>query len=147
MDNYVAHKSVEVRDWFAANPRIIVHLTPTSVSWLNLVESWFGITERQAIHRGTYGSVTDPQRHHPPLYQRLERTLDPFKWTKPADESSPNSNQRRLHALSTRPFAYADGECPRKSSHNVSLLANVADEFQVIAAQQAETCGRSCLPS
>ena len=36
----------------AANPRIQVHFTPTSGSWLNLVEVWFGIIEKQAIHRG-----------------------------------------------------------------------------------------------
>src|SRR5215218_8627004 len=45
MDNYAAHKRVEVRDWLAANPRIHVHFTPTSGSWLNLVEVWFGIIE------------------------------------------------------------------------------------------------------
>ena len=46
MDNYATHKRVEVRDWLAANPPIHVHVTPTSGSWLNLVEIWFGITER-----------------------------------------------------------------------------------------------------
>ena len=59
MDNYAAHKRVEVRQWLADNPRIHVHFTPTSGSWLNLVEVWFGIIERQAIHRGTFGSVKD----------------------------------------------------------------------------------------
>lgn len=42
MDNYAAHKRGEIRDWLAANPRIQVHFTPTSVSWLTLVEVWFG---------------------------------------------------------------------------------------------------------
>jgi DDE superfamily endonuclease len=37
MDNYAAHKRIEVRDWLAANPRVHVHFTPTSGSWLNLV--------------------------------------------------------------------------------------------------------------
>src|SRR4051794_41308822 len=41
MDNYATHKRIEVRDWLAANPRIHVHFTPTSGSWLNLVEVWF----------------------------------------------------------------------------------------------------------
>ena len=45
--------------WLAANPRVTVHFTPTSGSWLNLVEVWFGIIERQAIHRGTFRSVAD----------------------------------------------------------------------------------------
>jgi transposase len=59
IDNYAAHKRVEVRDWLAAHPRVQVHFTPTSASWMNLVEVWFGIIERQAIHRGSYRSVTD----------------------------------------------------------------------------------------
>jgi transposase len=56
MDTYAAHKRVEIRTWLAANPRIHVHFTPTCGSWLNLVEVWFGIIERQAI-RGTFRSV------------------------------------------------------------------------------------------
>src|SRR3954447_2395664 len=87
MDNYAAHKRVEVRDWLAANPRISVHFTPTSGSWLNLVEVWFGIIERQAIHRGTFGSVKD-------LNAKIRAFIDgwnadrahPFVWTKTAEE-------------------------------------------------------------
>jgi transposase len=56
MDNYAAHKRVQVRDWLAANPRVNAHYTPTSGSWLTLVEVWFSIIERQAIHRGTFGA-------------------------------------------------------------------------------------------
>src|SRR5215210_4431918 len=59
MDNYAAHKHPNVKAWLAANPRIQVHFTPTSGSWLNLVEVWFSIIEKQAIHRGTFGSVKD----------------------------------------------------------------------------------------
>ena len=47
MDNYAAHKRVEIRDWLAAHPRVQVHFTPTSASWMNLVEVWFG-----GCHRG-----------------------------------------------------------------------------------------------
>ena len=59
MDNYGTHKHPKVKAWLAANPRIHVHFTPTSGSWLNLVEVWFGIIERQAIHRATFPSVRD----------------------------------------------------------------------------------------
>lgn len=51
VDNYAAHKTGEVRDWLAANPRVVVHFTPTQASWMNLVEVWFSIIERQAIQR------------------------------------------------------------------------------------------------
>ncbi len=59
MDNYGTHKHPKVKAWLAANPRVQVHFTSTSGSWLNLVEVWFGIIERQAIHHGTFRSVRD----------------------------------------------------------------------------------------
>ena len=60
-DNYAAHKHPEVRKWLARpeNPRITLHFTPTSCSWLNMVEIFFGIITRQAIRRGTFRSVKD----------------------------------------------------------------------------------------
>ncbi|QYB00673.1 transposase (plasmid) [Rhodococcus sp. USK10] len=59
MDNYATHKKAEVRAWLAEHRRIHVRFTPTSASWMNLVEVWFGIIERQAILDGTFGSVKD----------------------------------------------------------------------------------------
>lgn len=59
MDNYAAHKRIEIRDRLAANSRIHVHFTPTSGSWLNLVEVWFNVIEKQATHRGTFTSIKD----------------------------------------------------------------------------------------
>ena len=71
MDNYATHKKAEVRDWLADNPRIHIHFTPTSGSWLNLVEVWFGIIQRQAIGRGT------------------------FTWTKTADQVLAKANRQK----------------------------------------------------
>jgi hypothetical protein len=59
MDNYAAHKHAKVKAWLAANPRIHIHFTPTHASWMNMVECWFSLAERQAIRRGTYTSVKD----------------------------------------------------------------------------------------
>jgi transposase len=59
MDNYAAHKHPEVRAWLAAKPRVRVHFTPTHASWMNLVECWVSMAERQAIHRGSYRSVRE----------------------------------------------------------------------------------------
>src|SRR3954465_572775 len=50
MDNYAAHKHPKVKAWLAQHPRIHVHFTPTHASWMNLVEAWFSLAERQAIH-------------------------------------------------------------------------------------------------
>jgi transposase len=94
MDNYAAHKRIEVRDWLAANPRVQVHFTPTSGSWLNLVEVWFGIIERQAIRRGTFRSVKQ-------LNTKIRTFIDnwnhdrahPFVWTKTADEILKKANR------------------------------------------------------
>ena len=58
-DNDRTHKHANVRAWLAKNPRITLHFTPTSGSWLNMVEIFFGIITRQAIRRGSYGSVTE----------------------------------------------------------------------------------------
>ena len=86
MDNYATHKRVEVRTWLAANPRIIVHFTPTSGSWLNLVEVWFGIIERQAIHRGTFNSVKDLNAKIRAFIDGWNDRAHPFVWTKTADQ-------------------------------------------------------------
>ncbi|WP_460793021.1 IS630 family transposase, partial [Nocardioides maradonensis] len=59
MDNYAAHKHANVKAWLSDNPRFKVHFTPTHASWMNLVEVWFGIVERQAIRRGVFKSVKD----------------------------------------------------------------------------------------
>ena len=86
MDNYAAHKRVEVRDWLAANSRVQVHFTPTSASWMNLVEVWFGIIERQAIHRGTFGSVKDLNTKIRAFIDGWNDRCHPFVWTKTANQ-------------------------------------------------------------
>ena len=94
MDNYAAHKRVEVRDWLAANPRVHVHYTPTSGSWLNLVEVWFSIIERQAIHRGTFGSVKDLNTKIRAFVNGWNDRAHPFVWTKTADQALAKANRQ-----------------------------------------------------
>src|SRR3954469_23236185 len=86
MDNYATHKRVEVRGWLAGNPRIHVHFTPTSGSWLNLVEVWFGLIERQAIRRGTFRSVRDLTGKIRDFVNGWNNRAHPFIWTKTPDE-------------------------------------------------------------
>ncbi len=86
MDNYATHKRPEVKSWLAANPRIHVHFTPTSGSWLNLVEVWFGIIERQAIRRGVFPSVRDLMIKIRTFIDGWNRRKHPFIWTKTPDE-------------------------------------------------------------
>jgi transposase len=94
MDNYAAHKRVEVRNWLRTNPRVHVHFTPTSGSWLNLVEVWFGIIERQAIHRGTFASVADLNTKMRAFIDGWNDRCHPFVWTKTADEILKNVNRQ-----------------------------------------------------
>jgi transposase len=95
MDNYAAHKRIEIRDWLAANPRVHVHFTPTSASWMNLVEVWFGIIQRQAIHRGTFGSVKDLTGAIRAFIDGWNDRAHPFVWTKPADQILAKANRQK----------------------------------------------------
>jgi len=87
-DNYGTHPDVQA--WLAQHPRITLHFTPTSGSWLNMVEIFFSIITRQAIRRGSFTSVKD-------LIAAIENFIDgwndrchPFTWTKTAEELLPH---------------------------------------------------------
>jgi hypothetical protein len=86
MDNYAAHKRAEIRDWLAANPHIKVNFTPVSASWMNLVEIWFGIIDRQGIHRGTFGSGKDLNAKIRAFIDGWNDRCHSFTWTKTADQ-------------------------------------------------------------
>ena len=85
LENLSTHKTPAVHEWLDAHPRIHLHFTPTSSSWLNAVEGWFAQLERRALYRGVFTSV-------PALKAELRRftkvhnsnSAKPFKWTKPA---------------------------------------------------------------
>jgi transposase len=86
MDNYAAHKHPAVGEWLTANPRVTVHFTPTHASWMNMVEIFFGIAERQAIRRGTFKSVRELQAAIRRFIDAYNTRCQPFAWTKPADQ-------------------------------------------------------------
>lgn len=94
MDNYATHKTAEVRDWLAAHPRFHVHFTPTPGSWLNLVEVWFGIIDRQAIKRGVFTSVKDLNAKIREFITGWNKRKHPFVWTKTADEILAKANRQ-----------------------------------------------------
>jgi transposase len=102
MDNYATHKRPEVKAWLAANPRIHLHFTPTSASWLNLVEVWFSIIERQAIRRGTFTSVRDLMIKIRDFITGWNHRKHPFIWTKTANEILNSINRKRKHVSTTR---------------------------------------------
>jgi transposase len=102
MDNYGTHKHAKVRAWLAENPRIHNHFTPTSGSWLNMVEVWFGIIERQAIHRGSFPTVRDLMIKIREFITGWNRRKHPFIWTKPAEEILAKIERKRKHVSTTR---------------------------------------------
>ena len=85
LDNLSAHKMQAIREWVDSRPRIHLHFTPTSSSWLNAVEGWFAQLERRALYRGVFTGV-------PELKAELNRFIKihnaqsakPFQWSKPA---------------------------------------------------------------
>ena len=84
-DNYATHKHPKVKAWLARHPRFHMHFTPTSASWLNLVERFFGEITRKRIRRGVFHSVVDLQRA---INDYLEiHNADPktFVWTASAN--------------------------------------------------------------
>jgi transposase len=84
-DNYATHKHPAVKAWLARNPRITLHFTPTSGSWLNMVEIFFGIITRQAIRRGSFTSVKDLTTAIRTFIDGWNDRCHPFTWTKDAD--------------------------------------------------------------
>ncbi|WP_224279227.1 transposase [Nocardioides lacusdianchii] len=93
MDNYAAHKHVNVRAWLAEHPRFKIHFTPTHASWMNLVEVWFGIVERQAIRRGVFTSVKDLNTKIRAFIDGWNDRSHPFVWTKTADQILAKANR------------------------------------------------------
>ena len=86
MDNYATHKTPEVRAWLEANPRVHVHFTPTSASWLNMVEIFFSVIDRAAIRRGVFTSVKDLSTKIRAFINGWNQRCHPFTWTKTPDE-------------------------------------------------------------
>jgi transposase len=87
VDNYSTHKSAAVKRWLnpKARRRFHFHFTPTSSSWLNQVERWFGLITERMIRRGTFRSVAELERA---IYQWLaawNEQPQPFVWTATAD--------------------------------------------------------------
>jgi transposase len=86
LDNVSTHKTPAVRAWLERHPRITFHFTPTSASWLNQVETWFGIISRQAIRRGSFASVKELIAMIDTFTRNWNAGATPFVWLKSADE-------------------------------------------------------------
>jgi transcriptional regulator with XRE-family HTH domain len=81
MDNYGTHKHPNVQAWMKRHPRFVPHFVPTSSSWLNLVERWFGELTTKAVRRGSFASVADLESAIVGFLEAWNDNPKPFLWT------------------------------------------------------------------
>jgi transposase len=86
LDNSSTHKTPAIQRWLAAHPRFVLHFTPTSSSWLNLVERWFAELTTKKLRRGAHRSVRQLNADIRAWIQTWNDNPKPFVWTKTADE-------------------------------------------------------------
>ena len=82
VDNYSTHKHQKVKHWLKQNPRVTLHFIPTSASWLNLVERFFGVITEKQIRRGVFHSVRDLEDKIMQFIDRHNEHPKPFVWTR-----------------------------------------------------------------
>jgi len=86
LDNSSTHKTPQITRWLAAHPRFVLHFTPTSSSWLNLVERWFAELTRKLLQRGAHRSVRQLNTDIRAWINNWNDDPKPFTWVKNADE-------------------------------------------------------------
>lgn len=86
MDNYGTHKTKLIQDWLAKRPRFHTHFTPTSASWLNLVERWFALLTERQLRRGVHRSTKELKTAIDDFIEQHNQDPKPFIWHKTADQ-------------------------------------------------------------
>src|SRR5712692_490856 len=86
LDNYGSHKTQLIRDWLVKRPRFHLHFTPTSASWLNLVERWFALLTEKQLRRGVHRSTKELETAIRNFIQHHNHDPKPFVWHKTADQ-------------------------------------------------------------
>jgi transposase len=86
LDNYGTHKTTAIRAWLPKRPRFHVHFTPTSASWINMVERWFAALTEKQIRRGAHRSVRELETAIKTYLAVSNESPKAFAWTKSADE-------------------------------------------------------------
>ena len=86
LDNASSHKTPKVRAWLAAHPRFVLHFTPTSSSWINLVERWFSELTTKLLKRGQHRSVRQLNAEIRDWIATWNENPRPYVWTKTAEQ-------------------------------------------------------------
>jgi transposase len=95
LDNASTHKTPAIQKWLAAHPRFVLHFTPTSSSWLNLVERWFAELTNKKLKRGAHRSVRALNQDIRDWIETWNENPRPFVWTKTADQILTKANPRK----------------------------------------------------
>ena len=112
MDNSGTHKIPEVRHWLARHRRFVGHFIPTSSSWVNLADRWFGELTRKAVRRGAFVSLKDLVAAMEVFLVLWNEKTKRYVWTAKAEEIMQKIERARakLNALSRAPANQDDGE-------------------------------------
>jgi transposase len=86
LDNSSTHKTPKIRRWLATHPRFVLHFTPTSSSWINLVERWFGELTTKKLTRSAHTSVPQLNQDIRAWIETWNENPRPYVWTKPAEQ-------------------------------------------------------------
>ncbi len=86
LDNSSTHKTPAIRAWYARHPRFHIHFTPTSASWINQVERFFGLLTQRQLRRGTHRSTVALEKAIRAYLETHNQSPRPFVWVKTADE-------------------------------------------------------------
>lgn len=100
VDNYATHKHSKVRNWLKRNKRVHLHFIPTSSSWLNLVERFFGLITDKQIRRGVFTSVKELETAIYEFIDAHNAKSKPFVWTKSANDILEKVGRARASLLS-----------------------------------------------
>ena len=96
LDNYGTHTHENVKKWLEKHPRFHLHFIPTSSSWANMVERWFGKLTDKAIRRGVFHSVPDLIAAIETYLEANNENPEPFVWTQTAEQILEKVRRGRL---------------------------------------------------
>jgi transposase len=96
VDNYATHKHEKVKTWLKRHPRFHMHFTPTSSSWLNVIEGFFGKLTQKRLRRGIFKSVSDLKKAINEFIKAHNQDPEPFAWTATADKIIEKVGRARL---------------------------------------------------
>jgi transposase len=120
LDNYGTHKTPEVQAWLQQHPRFVPHFIPTSTSWLNQIERWFGVLTQKAIRRGVFHSVPELNLAIEAFLAAWNSDPKPFVWTAKLEDILRKIERARAKLESLQPGSTLP--CQRKNKKEIRIV-------------------------